>query len=91
MEKMCDCGAADINIPEEGPDFNSPGNIGSWRQLFAENIGKYVKIEVSVMLNGNLRMVCGVIYAVGNSYVALKCDGKIICADILAVRFATFE
>ncbi len=90
MEKMCGC-VPEINIPEEGPDFNSPGNIGSWRQLFAANIGKYVKIEVSTTLNGALRAVCGVIYAVGNSYILLVNDGKVIAADILSVRFAYFE
>ena len=73
------------------PDFNSPGNVGTWRQLFAANIGRVVKIEITVQLDGPTRSVCGEIYAVGNSYVALVCNGKIVAVDILAIKFAYFE
>ncbi len=90
MEKTCGC-MPEINIPEQSPDFNSPGNIGSWRQLFAANIGRKVRLEIVVYLSGPLHVVCGTLYSVGNSYVTLVCDNKIVAVDILAVKFAYFE
>lgn len=91
MEKMCGATTPNINVPEILPDFNSQGNIGSWRQFFAANIGKYVKLEIGIQLEGPLRSVCGEIYSVGNSYVTLLNCGKVIAADILSIKFAYFE
>lgn len=93
MENNCNCNCKNpsINIPDQLPDFNSPGNIGSWRQLLAANIGRYVKLEIGVQLEGPLRSVCGEIYSVGNSYVSLINNGMIIVADILSLKFAYFE
>ncbi len=85
------CKVPEINIPDQMPDFDSPGNIGSWRQILAANIGRHVRLEISTSVNGNLKSVCGTIYTVGNAYVALACDGKIMLADILAVKFVYFE
>lgn len=87
MEKLPAC---EINIPEAMPDFNSQGNVGSWRQVLAANIGKFVKLEIALTFDGPLRTVCGEIYFVGNSYVALIYNEKIVLADILALKFATF-
>ncbi len=89
MEK--NCGVSEINIPDEMPDFNSPGNIGTWRQIFAANIGRTVKIEITVQLDGPTRSACGEIYVVGNSYVGLLCNGKVVLVDILSVKFAYFD
>ncbi len=91
MEKMCSWGNVGINIPDQLPDFNSQGNIGSWRQLLAANIGRNVKLEIGIQLEGPLRTVCGEIYTVGNSYVGLINNGKVIVADILSLKFAYFE
>lgn len=85
------CPVPSINIPDPLPDFNSPNNVGTWRQLFAANIGKYVTMEIGVQLEGPLRTVCGEIYSVGNSYVSMINNGKIVVADILAIKFAYFE
>ncbi|MDE7464562.1 MAG: hypothetical protein K2M48_05990 [Clostridiales bacterium] len=85
------CATPGINVPDQLPDFNAPNNVGSWRQLFAANIGKFVKLEIGVQLEGPLRSVCGEIYSVGNSYVSLLNCGKVIVADILAIKFAYFE
>ncbi len=79
----------EINIPEQLPDFNSPGMQGSWRQLFAINIGRKVKIEVG-LFDGTLRSIMGELYAVGNAWVAVVCGDKIVLADIFAIKFATF-
>ncbi len=89
MERNCESG--EINIPEIMPDYNSPGNIGSWRQILAANIGRFVRIEISPSLSGPLRASCGTIYAVGNAYVALLCEGKTTLVDILAIKYAIFE
>ncbi len=87
MEKIPVC---DVNIPENMPDFNSQGNVGSWRQVLAENIGKQVKLEISLSIDGQLRVVCGEIYFVGAQYVALISNGKVILSDILGIKFITF-
>ena len=89
MEK--NCGISEINIPEEMPDFNSPGNIGSWRQILAANIGRNVKIEIAIQFDGPTRSACGEIYVVGNSYVGLLCNGKIVLVDTLAIKFVYFD
>lgn len=80
-----------INIPDEMPDFDSPGNIGSWRQIFAANIGRKVRMEISLGLDAPLKTVCGEIYFVGNPYVALINGGTVILADILGIKFAYFD
>lgn len=85
------CKTPSMNIPDQLPDFNSPGNIGSWRQLLAANIGRYVRIEIAIQLDGPLRTVCGEIYSVGNSYVSLINNCTIVVADILSIKFAYFE
>ena len=88
MEKVPAC---EVNIPEVLPDFNAQGNIGSWRQVLAENIGKQAKIETSVGIDGPLRATCGEIYFVGTSYVAvITASGKVVLSDILAIKFVTF-
>ncbi len=91
MENQTCCHISEINIPDQMPDFNSPGNIGSWRQAFAANIGRFVRLEIAVVVSGPLRSVCGTIYSVGNQYVGLVCDGKIVLADILGIKFAYFD
>ncbi len=85
------CGTPAITIPDQLPDFDSLGNVGSWRQLLAANIGRYVKMEIAVLIDSPLRVVCGEIYAVGNNYVVLINNGKIITADILGVKIVYFE
>lgn len=79
----------DINIPEPLPDFNSENNVGTWRQLFAANIGKRVKIEIS-MFDGSLRGICGDIYIVGGAYVGVSCGDKICLCDVFSIKFVTF-
>lgn len=79
----------DINIPDPLPDFNSENNIGNWRQLFAANIGKRVKIEIS-LFDGTIRSVCGEIYIVGNSYVGVSCNESICLVDVFSIKFVTF-
>ena len=80
-----------INIPEQMPDLNSQNSIGSWRQLLSENVGRCVRIEVAVFISGPMKTFCGTIYSVGNSYVVLLCDGKVVVADILGIKAAYFE
>lgn len=89
MDKACN--TPEINIPEEMPDFNSPGNVGSWRQLLAANIGRRVRIEISPTVSGSLRSTCGTILAVGASYVVLVCDGCAVAVDTLAVKYVYFD
>ena len=89
MERMC--GMPGINIPDEMPDFNSPGNIGSWRQILAANIGRKVRLDISLGLDSPIKTVCGEIYFVGSSYVALINSGKVLLADILGIKFAYFD
>lgn len=79
----------DINIPDPLPDFNSDNNIGTWKQLFATNIGKRVKIEIS-LFDGTVRSVTGDIYIVGNAYVGVSCNDNIYIVDIFSVKLATF-
>ncbi len=91
MDKNCSCmSSPEINIPDEMPDFNSPGNIGSWRQLLAANIGREIRMEISTSISGNLRVTCGTIYAVGNAYVALVSEGNIVAVDILSIKYIYF-
>lgn len=85
------CPQPNFNVPDQLPDFNAPNNVGSWRQLFAANIGKHVTMEIGVQLEGPLRTVCGEIYSVGNSYVSMINNCKIIVADILSIKFAYFD
>lgn len=85
----CEKRPVDINIPDPLPDFNSDNNIGTWKQLFATNIGKRVKIDIG-LFDGSLKSICGDIYIVGNAYVGVSCDGKIMLCDIYSVKFATF-
>ncbi len=85
------CGVPEITIPEELPDFNAQGSMGSWRQLLAANIGRYVKIEVAPTLDGSLRMSCGTIYAVGSFYVVLVSGGKATVVDTMSIKYAYFE
>ena len=85
----CENRPVDINIPDPLPDFNSENNIGTWKQLFATNIGKRVKIYIS-LFDGSIRSVSGDIYIVGNAYVGVSCDGKICIVDIFSVKLATF-
>ena len=54
----CENRPVDINIPDPLPDFNSENNIGTWKQLFATNIGKRVKIDIS-LFDGSIRSVSG--------------------------------
>ncbi len=85
-----DCNkTAEINIPEPLPDFNSENNVGSWRQLLAANIGKRVKIDIS-MFDGSIRSAVGDIYLVGNAYAGVISGGNIVFADIFAIKFVTF-
>lgn len=79
----------DINIPDPLPDFNSENNVGSWKQLFASNIGRRVKIEIS-LFDGTVRSVCGDIYIVGNAYVGVSSGENICLVDIFSVKLATF-
>lgn len=85
------CGMPEINIPEEMPDFNSPGNVGSWRQILEANIGRKVRLDIALGLDTPLKSVCGEIYFVGNSYVALISNCKVLLADVLGIKFACFE
>jgi len=89
MEKFC--GPSEINIPDNMPDFDSPGNIGSWRQVLAANVGRHVRIEIAIGLETPLKSVCGEIYFVGNAYIGLICNGKVVLADILGIKFAYFD
>ena len=94
MEKNCmekENEVCEINIPDEMPDFSAPGNVGTWRQILAANIGRKVKLEIIVQLDGPTRSAYGEIYVVGNSYVGLICNGKVTLVDILAVKFAYFD
>ncbi|MCX4312537.1 MAG: hypothetical protein OSJ83_01570 [Clostridia bacterium] len=79
----------EINIPDPLPDFNADSNIGTWKQLFAENIGKRAKIEIS-LFDGTLRGITGEIYIVGNTYVGVTCNGNVCLCDIYSVKFVTF-
>ena len=79
----------DINFPDPMPDINSESNIGTWKQLFAANIGKRAKIEIS-LFNGSIQSITGDIYIVGNAYVGVSCGDKIFLADIYAIKFVTF-
>lgn len=79
----------EINIPDPMPDFNSENNVGSWKQLFASNIGKRAKIEIS-LFDGTIRSITGDIYIVGNAYVGVLCGGNICLCDIFSIRFVTF-
>lgn len=79
----------DINFPDPLPDYNSPNNVGTWKQLFAANIGKRVKIDIA-LFDGTMRSICGDIYIVGNGYVGVMCDNKIYLGDIYSIKFATF-
>ncbi len=88
MDRMC--GMPGI-IPDEMPDFNSPGNVGSWRQILAANIGRKARIDIALELDTPLKSVCGEIYFVGNAYVALISNGKVLLADILGIKFVYFE
>ena len=79
----------EINIPDPMPDFNSENNVGLWKQLFAANIGKRVKIEIS-LFDGTVRSITGDIYIVGNAYVGVTCGGNICLCDIYSIKFVTF-
>ncbi len=79
----------EINIPDPLPDFNSENNVGTWKQLFATNIGKRAKIEIS-LFDGSIRSISGEIYIVGNAYVGVTCNGNICLCDIFSVKFVTF-
>ncbi len=79
----------EINIPEPLPDYNSENNIGSWRQLFAANMGKRVKIELS-LFDGTMKSICGDIYLVGNNYIGLSYGDKLYFGDLFSIKFATF-
>lgn len=79
----------EINFPDPLPDFNALNNVGTWKQLFAANMGKRVKIEIS-LFDGSIRTICGDIYIVGNAYVGLMCGNNICLGDIFSIRFATF-
>lgn len=85
----CNTRQVDVNIPDPLPDYNSENNLGSWRQLFAANMGKRVKIDIA-MLDGSLRSITGDIYLVGNAYVGVSCDGKLLFGDVYSIKFATF-
>ena len=85
----CENKPADINFPDPMPDFNSPNNVGTWRQLFAVNMGKHVKIEIS-LFDSTLLAVAGELYIVGDNYVGVSCDGKISLVDIYAIKRVTF-
>lgn len=85
----CENKPAEINIPDPLPDFNSENNIGTWRQLFASNIGKRAKIEIS-LFDGTVRSIMGDIYIVGNAYVGVMCGDKICLCDIYSIKFVTF-
>lgn len=79
----------DLNFPDPMPDFNSEANAGTWRQLFATNIGRRVKIEIS-LFNGVLQSITGDLYIVGDTYVGVTCGEKICLTDIYAIKFVTF-
>lgn len=79
----------EINLPDPLPDFNAPNNVGTWKQLFAANIGRRVKIEIA-LFDGTVRSICGDLYLVGNSYVGVTCGDKLCFADIFAIKFASF-
>lgn len=85
----CENRPVDINIPDPMPDFNSENNVGLWKQLFAANIGKRVKVEIS-LFDGTVRSICGDIYLVGNAYIGLSCGDKLCFGDIYSIRFVTF-
>ncbi len=80
-----------ISIPDQMPDLNAPNNIGSWRQLLSENTGRFVRIEIAVFVSGPMKTVCGTIYAVGNAYVVLINEGKVVAADILGIKAVYFD
>lgn len=79
----------DLNFPDPMPDFDSEANVGTWRQLFADNMGRRVKIDIS-LFNGVLQSITGDLYIVGNSYVGVTCGDKIYLTDIYAIKFVTF-
>lgn len=85
----CENRPADINFPDPMPDFNSPNSVGTWKQLFATNIGKPVKIEIS-LFDSTLLSVTGELYIVGESYVGVMCDGKVCLVDVYAIKRVTF-
>ncbi len=85
----CENRPVDINIPEPLPDFNAENNIGTWKQLFASNIGKRVKIEIS-LFDGTVRSICGDIYLVGNAYVGVSSGDKLCFGDLFSIKFVTF-
>ena len=85
----CENRPVDINIPDPMPDFNSENNVGLWKQLFAANIGKRVKVEIA-LFDGTVRSICGDIYLVGNAYIGLACGDKLCFGDIYSVKFVTF-
>lgn len=85
--KVTDC----INYSENLPDVNEPPYRGSYNQLFANNLGKWVKVD---FLIGSQTMASqtGVITSVGVQYVLLYQPDKntYVACDIYSVKFITF-
>lgn len=79
----------EINVPEQLPDYNSPGYRGTWNQLFSINFGRKVKIEIT-MTDGTLRAISGELYMVGLSYVGVMCGDRVCLADLYSIKFVTF-
>lgn len=79
----------DINFPEPAPDLNSPQNVGTFKQLFAANMGRRVKIEIS-LFNGALQSITGDLYIVGETYVGVTCADKVYLCDVYSIKFVTF-
>lgn len=72
-------------------NFNEPPYLGSFQQLLSQNIGKKVKIDFQMGINGMVSH-CGIIASTGLSYVILEQENNrsFIVGDVYSIKFITF-
>ncbi len=82
-----------INTPTEGESgiMDSPGLEGSFQQVLADNLGRYVQIDFLVGVQTLVRR-SGIIYAVGRSFVVLydETNRNFVMCDVFSARFVAF-
>lgn len=86
-------GGSAINTPAGGESgiMDSPGLEGSFQQVLADNLGRYVQIDFLVGVQTLVRR-SGIIYAVGRSFVVLydETNQNFVMCDVFSARFVAF-
>lgn len=82
-----------INTPptNDAGIMDSPGLEGSFQQLMADNLGRYVQIDFLVGVQTLVRR-SGIIYSVGRSFVVLydETNRNFVMCDVFSAKFVAF-